>query len=210
MLSPGFPLTVAQYTALGPADSGYTELVEGRLVLSPASTSAHNFACGNLISQLAGQLPAHLRVTYAPEVDLRLAPADAPGFVRRPDLVVHHRGSADLVQACEVVLAVEVLSPHSHYTDRRAKRLDYAEAGIPFYWLVDAASLIPLRLTPEGVFEEEPAATTTYETRDPFPVRIELDQLVDRTRPNRSTQAGSSTSNSAIRSGSGAVVSTGR
>ncbi|SEP87178.1 Uma2 family endonuclease [Lentzea albida] len=177
MLSP--PLTVAQFTALGPAHSGYTELVEGRPVSSPAAAAGHNFACGNLISQLAAQLPAHLRVTYAPDVDLELAPPDAPGFVRRPDVVVFHRGASDPVRASEVVLAVEVLSPHSHYTDRRAKRLDYAEARIPFYWLVDAASLTPLRLTQEGVFEEAPVATTTYETRDPFPVRIELDQLVD-------------------------------
>lgn len=181
---PGVPLTVAQFAALGAAESGYTELVEGRPVLSPAGLAEHNFACGNLISQLAGQLPAHLQVTYAPDVDLELAPPDAPGFVRRPDLVVFHRGASgqDLVRAREVVLAVEVLSPHSHYTDRLAKRLDYAEAGIPFYWLVDLAepvSLTPLRLTPARSFEEAPPATTTYEARDPFPVRIELDQLVD-------------------------------
>ncbi|MFD4673470.1 Uma2 family endonuclease [Lentzea sp. NPDC058450] len=175
------PLTVAQYTALGAAESGYAELVEGRLVLSPGALADHNFACGNLISQLSAHLPAHLQVTYALDVNLELAPADAPGFVRRPDLVVCHRSAVQaLVPASEVVVAVEVLSTHSHYTDRRCKRLDYAEAGIPFYWLVDLTapvSLTPLRLTPDRSYEEAPAATETYEARDPFPVRLDLTQL---------------------------------
>ncbi|MGI5503303.1 Uma2 family endonuclease [Lentzea sp. CA-135723] len=177
-------LTVSQYAALGAAESGYRELVEGRLVQSPTASPDHNYACGNLISQLSAQLPAHLQVSYALDVDLELAPADAPGFVRRPDLVVFHRGAvADLVPASEVVLAVEVLSAHSHYTDRRCKRLDYAEAGIPFYWLVDLTapvSLTALRLTPDRSYEEALPVVEVFEARDPFPLRLVLDQLIDR------------------------------
>ncbi|MGH3611494.1 MAG: Uma2 family endonuclease [Pseudonocardia sp.] len=32
---------------------------------------------------------------------------------------------------------MEVLSPGSHRTDHVAKRADYADAGIPHYWIVD-------------------------------------------------------------------------
>ncbi|MGW6447753.1 Uma2 family endonuclease [Lentzea sp. NPDC055074] len=172
-------LTVAQYARLGGA--GCTELVEGRLITSPARPSSHNFACGNLIMQLAAQLPAHLGVVYGPDVDLELAPPDAPGFVRRPDVVVCHRGSQDVLRAAEVVIAVEVVSPDSRYTDRRAKRLDYAEAGIPFYWIVDLAplSLTALRLGPDRRYGEVPAAAEVHESAEPFPVRIRLDQLID-------------------------------
>ncbi|GGM97216.1 hypothetical protein GCM10011609_38840 [Lentzea pudingi] len=172
-------LTVAQYARLGAA--GCTELVEGRLITSPAGLSPHNFACGNLIMQLAGQLPAHLEVVYGPDVDLELAPPDAPGFVRRPDVVVCHRGSQGLLRAAEVVIAVEVVSPHSRYTDRRAKRLDYAEAGVPFYWIVDLAplSLTPLRLGQDRQYEDLVAATEVHESSEPFPVRVELAQLID-------------------------------
>ncbi|MDX8143583.1 Uma2 family endonuclease [Lentzea sp. BCCO 10_0061] len=177
-------LTVAQYAALGEAEAGYTELVEGRLIRSPKALAEHNYACGNLIMQLAGQLPEDLQVTYAVEVDLELAPSDKPGFVRRPDLVVFQRGrrTGGLVRAAEVVLAVEVLSSNSHYTDRRAKRLDYAEAGIPFYWIVDLAepvSLTPLRLTEERVYQEAPAETGVHEAVEPFPLKIQMDLLID-------------------------------
>lgn len=176
-------LTVAQYAALGEVEAGYTELVEGRLIRSPKALADHNFACGNLIMQLAGQLPEGLQVTYAVDVDLELAPPGEPGFVRRPDLVVFQRGrqTGGLVRAAEVVLAVEVLSSDSHYTDRRAKRLDYAEAGIPFYWLVDLdepVSLTSLRLT-ERRYQEASAETGVHEAVEPFALKIQLDLLTE-------------------------------
>jgi Uma2 family endonuclease len=177
-------LTVAQYAALG--EVGHAELVEGRLVLSPTALVDHNFACGNLIMQLAGQLPADLQVTYAVDVDLELAPPDGPGFVRRPDVVVFqrsaHRREGGLLRAAEVVLAVEVMSSNSRYTDRRVKRLDYAEAGIPFYWIIDLdepISLTSLRLTEERGYQEAPAETGVHEADEPFPLKIQMDQLSD-------------------------------
>ncbi|MFJ8964316.1 Uma2 family endonuclease [Lentzea sp. NPDC102401] len=174
-------LTVAQYAALG--EAGYTELVEGRLIRSPGALAEHNFACGNLIMQLAGQLPEDLQVAYAVDVDLELALPGEPGFVRRPDLVVfpRRRPTGGLVRAAEVVLAVEVLSFNSHYTDRRAKRLDYAEAGIPFYWIIDLGkpvSLTPLRLT-ERRYQEASAETGVHESVEPFPLKIQLDLLTE-------------------------------
>jgi len=169
-------LTVAQYAARG--DTGCAELVEGRLLASPGTLADHNFACGNLITQLAAQLPAHLEVVYSPDVDLELAPPDRPGFVRRPDVVVFRRGTrTQLVRASDVVLAVEVLSPDSHYTDRQAKRLDYAQAGIPHYWIVDLGkpvSLTALRLDEERAFHEVAAADGIYE---PLRLEVRLDQL---------------------------------
>ncbi|MET9232323.1 Uma2 family endonuclease [Lentzea sp. NPDC003310] len=160
------PLTVAQYTALG--EPGRAELVEGRLVPSPAGLPAHNYACGNLITQIAAQLPGELEVVYALDVDLGLGPSDGPGFVRRPDLVVCPRKRADLLKAADVVVAVEVLSPHSRYTDCQAKRLEYAQAGIRSYWIVDLAplSLTSLRLE-DGVYVDAPVH-----------LRIELEQLI--------------------------------
>lgn len=37
-------LTVAEYLAIGEVESGYSELVEGRLVMSPSPSPRHNLA----------------------------------------------------------------------------------------------------------------------------------------------------------------------
>lgn len=42
-----------------------------------------------------------------------------------------------VIAATGVRLAVEVLSPSNRTTDLVTKRVDYAAAGIPSYWLVD-------------------------------------------------------------------------
>ena len=42
-----------------------------------------------------------------------------------------------MLRASEVVLAVEIVSPGSERTDHTVKPLEYADAGIPHYWVVD-------------------------------------------------------------------------
>lgn len=73
-----------------------------------------------------------------PEADVALSPQD----IVRPDLSGWRRerlprpGS---VRAIEVVpdWACDILSPSTAARDRVTKRRLYAQAGIPFYWLVD-------------------------------------------------------------------------
>ncbi|NKE57667.1 Uma2 family endonuclease [Lentzea sp. PSKA42] len=182
-------MTVAQYAALGETEDGYTELVNGRLIMSPSPIRKHNVAGLNLAIQLAGQLPDDLEVIYDMDVNLELASPDKPGFVRRPDLVVAQRSAGKrqdaeggLIRASEVVLVVEVLSPSSRQTDYRAKRHEYAEAGIPFYWIIDLdepVSLAPLHLAGPFGYQEAPAETGVYEAVEPFPLKIQVDRLID-------------------------------
>lgn len=49
-------LTITEYAALGETEPGYTELVEGRLQMSPSPAPDHNFAAGALFVQLRGQV----------------------------------------------------------------------------------------------------------------------------------------------------------
>jgi Uma2 family endonuclease len=182
------PLTVAQYIALGETEDGYTELVDGRLIMFPNSLIVHARASINLAMQIAGQLPDDLEMIPSVDVDLELAPSDKPGFVRRPDLIVVKRSARrrldaedGLIRATEVVLAVEVLSPISRYTDSHTKRAEYAVAGIPFYWIVDPdelVSLAPMHLAGEIGYQESPAETGGYEAMEPFPLKIQLDRLI--------------------------------
>jgi Uma2 family endonuclease len=90
-------LTVAEYLALGETEFGYDELVEGRVFLSPSPGPDHNRALFRVAVQLEPQLPRELEVLLDLDVDLQLAPPDAPGFTRRPDVIVVQRPALDRV-----------------------------------------------------------------------------------------------------------------
>ncbi|MPY78719.1 MAG: Uma2 family endonuclease [Actinophytocola sp.] len=193
--SPGWPpreldrlLTVAEYAELGEPDFGYTELVEGRLLMSPSPTPRHNIASFELAAQLKPQLPSDLTVVQDVDVDLGLVPADAPGFSRRPDLVIVDRAAVDrvsneggMLRAAEVVVIIEIVSPSSHRIDYKHKHGEYADAGIPHYWIIDLSepvSLVASHLAGEFGYQDAPAVTGTLTTSEPFDVRVELNQLV--------------------------------
>lgn len=69
------------------------------------------------------------------EVDVLLW--KVPPTARKPDVVLH-RSIPDTAQlpAGHVLVAAELLSPWSGRRDRVHKMSDYADAGIPHYWLV--------------------------------------------------------------------------
>lgn len=85
---PAHLLTVAEYAQLGETTTGYTELQEGNLIMSPSSSPRHMIASGRLLLQVQSQLPGDRCAVQEVDVDLELVPADQPGVVRRPDLVV--------------------------------------------------------------------------------------------------------------------------
>ena len=180
-------LTVAEYLARGETEPGYDELVEGRVVMSPSPVPDHNMALFRIAVQLEPQLPVDLEVILDIDVDLQLAPPDAPGFTRRPDLIVVRRSARErvrreggIVRASEVVVAVELVSPGSRRTDHVAKRADYADAGIPHYWIVDLddpVSLIACHLAGELGYVDGGSVTGTFGTTTPFPVRLDLPTL---------------------------------
>jgi Uma2 family endonuclease len=180
-------LTVAEYLAIGEVDYGYSELVEGRLVMSPSPSPLHNLASWETCRALRQGLPADLLTVQDVDVDLQLAPADAPGFVRRPDIVVVHRDvprrvqrEGGVIRASDVLLVVEIVSPGSRRTDHVIKRGEYADAGIPHYWIVDLAepvSLLACHLAGEFGYADGAAVTGTFTTATPFAVEIDLSAL---------------------------------
>lgn len=181
-------LTISEYAALGEIEHGYSELVEGRLLMSPSPAYRHNRAMGRLYLQLARQAPADFEVVQELDVDLELAPANEPGSSRRPDLMVVRLEVGDqltaeggVVPAHEVLLAVEIVSPSSKRIDHVHKRLDYADAGIPNYWIIDIdepISLTACRLTEEFGYVDDQTATGVFRTEVPFPVTVDLGRLV--------------------------------
>ncbi|MDQ3406511.1 MAG: Uma2 family endonuclease [Actinomycetota bacterium] len=180
-------LTIEEYAALGETEHGYTELLEGRILMSPSPTRLHNRAIRRLTNLIESQLPDHLEVDFDLDVDLEFRPADEPGYCRRPDVIVYSRESGArvdaegaILRASELALVIEVVSPGSKRTDRVTKHAEYADAGIPHYWIVDLSppiSLVACHLAGEFGYRNGDEITGTFTTTEPFPCTIDLDVL---------------------------------
>lgn len=185
---PGRLLTVADYAALGEDDQHRWELHKGIMVTEPSPMPRHMRASGCLFLQLEPQVPANLCAVPDIDVDLELVPPDEPGWCRRPDLVIVDQAAMDRVdreggvlRASEVRLVVEIVSPSSHRVDHVIKRGEYADAGIPYYWIIDLdppLSLLDCHLAGEFGYQDNGGVTGTFTTTAPFPLRLELDKLL--------------------------------
>lgn len=85
-----------------------------------------------------------------------------------------------LLRAATTILVVEIVSPGSRRTDNLVKRGEYADAGIPFYWIIDAEapiSLVACHLAGTFGYQDGSSVTGVFEAVEPFPVRIDLDAL---------------------------------
>jgi Uma2 family endonuclease len=180
-------LTVAEFAALPEATDGRYELQEGRVVMSPSPVPEHQVCLRELLIQLTPQVPADLVLIPEVDIDLELVLATRPGFVRIPDLVVvtgaglqRRRRDGGLLRASEVVLAVEIVSDGSQRTDRTIKHDEYADAGIPHYWIVDVddrPALTACHRAGEFGYADAPPVTGTFTVDEPFPVLLDLDGL---------------------------------
>ncbi len=170
-------LSVEQWRALGEDTSSHAELQEGVLIVSPRPRPEHQDAVLALGSQLRLQVPRGMRVS--PEIDI-VIDSRFPATVRVPDLVVRRVSDERPVPASQVVLAVEVLSPGTRRVDLVMKRSEYADAGIPHYWIVDldgAQVRLEVLTLVDGAYRSV-TATGEYAATVPFDVRLDLTALV--------------------------------
>ena len=128
--------TPEQYLRLTDACDRLLEFTDGRLEVLPMPTDRHQailqflfLACLSVVEETGGV------VRFAP-LRLRIGTAK----FREPDLLLV-RDAGDPRRGNEywrgADLVMEVVSPDSRDRDRRQKRVDYAEAGISEYWIVD-------------------------------------------------------------------------
>lgn len=127
------PWTEEEYLALGKT-SQRVELFDGSLHVTPAPTPRHQNISGELRAALRQPArSARLRVVEAVNVRLK------PGRITIPDLVV--TGEIDFdelyVEAHDVRLVCEIISPGNAATDKVLKMHYYATAGIEWYLLVE-------------------------------------------------------------------------
>lgn len=133
-----------------PDDGNRYELSFGSLIVTPAPGTRHQ--------ALAAAVAAFLHTRKLPSqrvlVEAELIIQD--DVVKRPDLQVVDES---LVGGQSVVgvpdLVVEIHSPATRVLDATEKRLVYAKAGVPAYWMVDpdAATLTVLELNDDAYDE---------------------------------------------------------
>lgn len=150
---PDLPMAPEQFDALPEVEGVRFELVEGNLlVMNAAYVPWH----GKMIYELLEWHRRHGRPAY-PECMIRLGKnrrtCDIGVFRREPSLRVATHAAAAFTTV------VEVVSDESQVRDHTDKPREYAEAGIPEYWIVDdhpedetdgMVSMFRLELTGEG------------------------------------------------------------
>jgi Uma2 family endonuclease len=159
-----------------PEDLRY-ELIDGRLILS-SPTGPHQELGVEIVLALRLNCPDGFRPFT--DLSLRVNQRNEP----RPDVVVAglERIHRSPIPAEDVLLAVEVISPDSHFRDMYAKARVYAAAGIAHYWVVDpmfdsGIVLTEYRRGEKGEYELISSTSKVFTTDVPYPTTIDLPAL---------------------------------
>ena len=174
----GRPLTCADLEDI-PDDGHRYELIDGALVATPAPDGPHQVVAFALARLLWEWRPAELTVLPAP-IDW----APEPTTVLQPDVVVVDREEAAQRRLTLVPhLVVEVLSASTRRHDLGSKRLAYAAAGVPAYWVVDPeppVTLTVLHLQGRSYAQVARASgEEAYRATVPFEVTVVPARLAD-------------------------------
>lgn len=167
----GLPWTEEDYLALGET-MDRVELFDGGLIVTPAPTPQHQ-RISRRLANLFDQ-GGDLEVYEAVNVRLR------SGRIPIPDIVVVEPVDPHepVIDASAVRMVVEIVSPSNAGTDRLLKMHYYADAGIPWYLLVEPEDDTPvLRLF--GLDRDRYVARATGRPGEPLaltePVEVTID-----------------------------------
>jgi Uma2 family endonuclease len=130
-------LTYEDYILL-PNDRNRHEILEGELTVTPAPSTKHQIASGNLFVLLAHYIKQRdLGKLFHAPIDLILESTS----VLQPDLLFVSRTRQSIITERAVEgapdLVIEILSPATSRTDRITKAQIYARHRVQAYWIVD-------------------------------------------------------------------------
>jgi Uma2 family endonuclease len=158
--------TEAQYLKLTDQTNQLIEFTDGVIEVLPMPTRKHQRILAFLYDLLRAYMqPRHGEILFAP---LRLQ--IFPGRYREPDLLLLLNKDDPRNQDAYWLgadLVVEIVSPDDPERDTVVKRADYAEAGIPEYWIVNpldetitVLALADRQYAEHGIFQRGMLATS--------------------------------------------------
>jgi Uma2 family endonuclease len=117
------------------------EIVDGYVVPREQRGRDHQKVATRLSLALEAAAVAEMRrsgdaACYETNTEVDVLLWEAPPTARKPDAVLHRPPEYGQLAARHVVVVAEVLSTWSGRRDRAHKMSDYADAGIPHYWLI--------------------------------------------------------------------------
>ncbi len=161
-----------------PDDGWRYEVVDGALLMTPPPTDHHQAVSRRLFRQLDRQATPEWEPVY--EVAFRVR-TDG----RVPDLAVVRAGVA--VRPREVAYAasdfgllIEIVSPTSTGMDRVLKPVEYAAAGVPYYWRVETeptVEVVAYELVDGAYRERTRLSVGSGALPAPYPVVIDVSEL---------------------------------
>jgi Uma2 family endonuclease len=137
-----------------PESNRIIELSDGEIIVSPNPAPMHQIISDKLQTPLSYFVKQHdLGQVMAAPTSLRLW----PGKVRGPDLLFLCKERYDQIGPRYVEAPVdwiaEIISPGSRKTDTEKKLSEYAQAGIPEYWVLDSKyETISVYVLEDGVY----------------------------------------------------------
>ncbi|WP_243789995.1 Uma2 family endonuclease [Saccharopolyspora gloriosae] len=183
----GPPFTLADWESLEhDPDGNRVELIGGHFQVAPAPSYVQQGLNEELWLVLRQALRAEGRSDLIPKNGLGVSLFKGMGFV--PDISVLRAQDDGTIQveAMEVLLAVEIVSPRTRRNDRVIKPAAYAQAGVPFYWRVEPIPGEPPTILcfelANGVYTKscvvESGSPVTVKAA-PVPVDLDVDRLYD-------------------------------
>ncbi|TNC28016.1 Uma2 family endonuclease [Amycolatopsis alkalitolerans] len=180
------PVTVEDWLAADtPDDGSRLELLLGYFKMTPPATSGHQRASFRLARAIDNGLVAAglAGLEVLQDVGVRISTPFRTALI--PDLVIVKVGdSRPAFEPADVLLAAEIWSPGNRRTERETKIAAYAEAAIPYLWLVETPLGKPVSFRGYRLEEADyvqvvhaEAGETITMAAGPVPVKIDTSEL---------------------------------
>ncbi|MFF0608482.1 Uma2 family endonuclease [Nocardia tengchongensis] len=169
-------LTVADIRA--GFDPGFRfELEDGVAVMMASATRWQNRVRRHLAIAMEQACPRELSVEMEQAIEI------SEDFAPVPDILVIDVAAAlpdaNVYPRSTVHLAVEIVSPGTRRKDRMIRPMDYARAGIPYFWRIESEDFEPVIYTFQldettGQYSPTDVHRKLLRTTQPFAMEIQL------------------------------------